>query len=661
MLSGISRRLVSDRRLVVCSLLASTALAAPAYAQAVDGSTTPPTSQVAKETGGGDVIVTAQKRVQRNVDVPISITVNTARDIAVKNIGDLTQLAQKMPNVNGGGSFFAGFTIRGISSASAGSGFPPDVGVNVDEVFMGRDRAFDTVLADVSSVELLRGPQGTLYGKNTIAGVINITTQRPTDQFVAKGDFEYGSLNFVQARATIAGPIIEDKLLVSLTGSYQRRDGYINDPLLHQRLGSLNDGGARIMVVLHPITDLTVELRADGYREQDTAGQNETQSTIRGNILPFPPFNTVGPQNPRDRIVNVNTPPVVERTLYGTSAKVEYVKDDYAFTSITAYRRIESDFDLDQDGGPLDGFDTGQLENVDRFSQEVRITSPAGNRFSWIAGLYYDNETDHDTFHIHVGSGFPTALFGAPFPAVLPSTFSERSDTDALIHSSSIAGFVSVKYDVTSKLKFTGGIRYTSETKHLDYTQEPTQLSPIIAPLHVIFSFAEPIPHTTSNYSGSAPSGEANLSYAFTPDEVGYVRYSRGFKSGGFQSDVISPPFNVAVNGLSFKPEFLNDYEVGFKAVMFDHRLTANLAAFYYDFSNKQEQINTGVSFVVSNAASATSRGAEVELNWTPLPGLDLFANGGYLDAYYNKFPNGGGLGINYNGRRLAGASKYSA
>jgi len=144
---------------------------------------------------------------------------------------------------------------------------------------------------------------------------------------------------------------------------------------------------------------------------------------------------------------------------------------------------------------------------------------------------------------------------------------------------------------------------------------------------------------------------------------VAYARFAHGFKAGGFESDIISPPYNVAVNGLSFKPEFLNDYEVGFKSSFFNHTLSANLAAFYYGFSNKQEEIDTGVSFVVSNAASATSEGGEVELDWLPpmIPGLNLFANGGYVNAYYNSFPNGGGPGINYTGHELAGASRYSS
>ncbi len=299
-------------------------------------------------------------------------------------------------------------------------------------------------------------------------------------------------------------------------------------------------------------------------------------------------------------------------------------------------------------------------EAMRRFSQEFRIASPDDGDFSWLAGAYFDHESDTGVFHIHTGPGFPTFLFGPPFPFLLPPGFSEAAQTNSTINSSSWAGFVSGKYKITDQLTLSGGIRFTHEEKKLNYQQLPTILDPIIAPLHVIYSFALPIPPLTDSYKDDAVSGDANLQYAFTPDQIAYVRYSHGFKAGGFQSDIISPPFSLA-GGLSFQPETLDAYEAGYKSIMFDGALTAHLSVFYYDFSNKQEQVNTGVSFRVSNAASATSKGVELELSWNPIEGLNLFANGGYLDAKYEKFPNGGGVGIDFDGNQLAGASKYSA
>ena len=640
-------------------LLASSAMTAPAGAQSA------PPAAGANEGGIETVYVTAEKRVERNIDVPIAITVNDAEQLKNKNIGDMTELAEKMPNVNGGGTFFTSLTIRGISADSAGGGFPVDVGVNVDEVFMGRDRAFDTVLYDVSNVEVLYGPQGTLYGKNTLAGVINITTNRPGDVWEADGDVRYGNYNYLQVRAATGGPIIDDKLSIRVAGFYQERDGFISDPVLDNKLGSLGQKGGRVMIVAKPLDHLTVELRADIFAEDDTIGQNEVQATLSASTCPIPAmfggcgaiFNSVPPQNPRDRVVDVNTPPMVKRDMWGSSAKAEYDWDGYSAVSITSWRHLTSDFNLDQDGGPLDGFDTGQGVEMKRFSEEFRIASPGDTRFTWIAGAYLDHESDHNLFHIHVGDGFPVSLFGLGLPP-LPVGYSEASTANALINSTSWAGFVSATYKITDQLKLSAGIRYTDDQKKLAYSQLPTQLYAGY-PLDVVYLFAEPIPPLTDQQKDSAPSGDVDLSYSFTPDEVAYVRFARGYKAGGFQSDIISPPFNPA-GGLSFKPEYLNDYEIGLKSQLLDNRLTANLSAYYYDFSNKQEEINTGVSFVVSNAASATSRGLEAQLDWQPIDGFDLFANGGFIDAFYNSFPNGGGLGVPYTGHVLVGASKWS-
>ncbi|MGH6986714.1 MAG: TonB-dependent receptor [Caulobacteraceae bacterium] len=643
--------------------MATSALSVPVAAKAAQNAV-----QAAPQGGVtvGELIVTARKRSERLIDVPISIAVNTAADIKNKNINDLTDLAEKMPNVNGGGTFSAGFTIRGISTASAGSGFPPDVGVNVDGVFMGRDRAFDTALVDVASIDLLYGPQGTLYGKNTIAGVINITTNRPTDQYEAIGDFKYGNYDYAEFRGVLSGPIIDDKLLARASFIDQSRGGFIWDPTLNEHISNLHEYGGRVMIVAKPSDQLTIELRGDVFKEQDSNGVFEVQHSLDGPTCAFYAslglgcnvafYSQVPPQNPTDRIVDDNTPPRSIRTMWGTSAKVDYTTGGYDFVSITAFRLLHSDDEADQDGSNLDGFDTGQSEMMHRFSQEFRITSPATKRLSWILGAYFDDEVDHADEHIRLGDAFPTFLFGPPFPNQLPAGFQEAAASNARISSNSWAVFASGNLRITDKLKLSGGLRYTDEHKTLNFAQQP------ILPVTVgaIFAFAELIPPLTESINNPAVSGDASLSYSFTPDEVAYFRFAHGFKAGGFQSDIISPPQPVS-GGLSFKPEYLNAYEVGFKSVFLNHTLSADLSAFYYDFSNKQEEINTGVSFVVSNAASATSEGVEASLVWQPTRSLQLFANGGYLNAYYNYFPNGGGVGINYTNHILAGASRYSA
>ena len=617
-----------------------------------------------------EIVVTAQKRDQRLIDVPLSVSVVDEEYLTDRTTYYLTDLGEKLPNVISGGPYSASFTIRGITSSSAGSGFAPSMGVNVDEVFMGRDRSFDTGVVDVEQVELLRGPQGTLYGKNTIAGTINVTTKRPTNEFEAIGNVRYGNENLFEARGTLSGPIIEDTLLVRANVFTRQRDGYIRNNTLDKDVNDTDNWGGRIMAVLTPSDRLGVELRADYYEQDENSGVQETFRTADGSLLPFPPFTTVPPQSGSDREVDQDVLTFSFREVKGVSAKLDYDLDAFTITGITAWREQESDQLFDNDGGPLDGFDTGRAEGVQRFSQEIRLTSPAEDRFAWIVGAYYDREVDENAYHISVGSGFPTAILppALGFSVPLPATYREEAVTDNRITSKSWSVFASGTFDISEALTLQAGLRYTDEEKRLFYTQGPTVIA---APPNSVLIGLFSLPFTLAgfpngfrdDYSDTAVSGDVSLSYAFSNDHVAYLRYSRGYKAGGFQSDVISPPFafvpGVAPE-LGFEPETLDAYEVGFKGAWLEGTLLGNLAVFYYDFKDKQEQVNSGVSFLVSNAASATSQGAEVELMWAPMEGLNLFANMGYLDAEYDEFPFGGGPGTDFGGNELAGSAETS-
>ncbi|MBX3705648.1 MAG: TonB-dependent receptor [Pseudomonadales bacterium] len=618
-----------------------------------------------------EIVVTAQKRDQRLIDVPISVSVVDADYLTDRTTYYLTDLGQKLPNVVAGDSFASSFTIRGITSSSAGSGFAPSMGVNVDEVFMGRDRSFDTGVIDVAQVELLRGPQGTLYGKNTIAGTINVTTQRPTNEFEAVGNLRYGNRNLLEARGTLSGPIVEDTFLVRANVFARQRDGYIRNRSLDKDVNDTDNWGGRIMAIWTPAEKLDIELRADYYKQDENGGVSETLRTPDGNILPFPPFSTVPPQNGTDRAVNQDRLGFLYREVKGYSAKIDYDLGGYTLTGITAWREQDSDQLFDNDGGPLDGFDTGRAEAIERFSQEVRLTSPEGDRFSWIVGAYFDHEEDTNDYHISVGPGFPTAILPPVlgFSVPLPPTYREEAVTNNKITSESWSAFVSGTYDLTERLILQAGLRYTDEEKKLFYSQGPTVIA---APPNSVLIGLFSLPFTlagfpngfSDRYEDTAMTGDISLSYAFGNDQVAYLRYARGYKAGGFQSDVISPPFaftpGVAPE-LSFEPETLDAYEVGFKGAWLDGTLLTTVAAFYYDFKDKQEQVNSGVSFLVSNAASAESKGVELELVWaTPVEGLNLFGNIGVLDAQYESFPLGGGPGTDFGGNDLAGAPSVS-
>jgi iron complex outermembrane receptor protein len=605
------------------------------------------------------------------IDVPLSVSTVDEHYLENRTTYYLTDLGQKLPNVVSGSSFAASYTIRGITSSSAGSGFAPSMGVYVDEVFMGRDRSFDTGVVDVAQVELLRGPQGTLYGKNTIAGTINVTTNRPSNEFEAIGNVRYGNRNLIEARGTLSGPIIEDKLLLRGNLFTRQRDGYIDNQTLSKDVNDTDNWGGRLMAVWTPMDQLDIELRGDYYKQDENSGVYETLKTPDGTVLPFPPFTTVPPQNGTDRIVDQDVLGYLYREVYGYSAKVDYDFTDMTLTLITAWREQDSDQLFDNDGGPLDGFDTGRAEGVERFSQEIRLTSSDEGRLAWIIGGYYDHEVDKNDYHIAVGSGFPSAILPPVlgYSVPLPSSYREEAVTNNKITSESWSAFISGRFDLTQRWTLEGGIRFTDENKKLVYSQGPTQLA---APPNTMLIALFSLPFTLvgfpdgfdNKYNDTALSGDLSLSYAFSNNHVVYARYAHGYKAGGFQSDVISPPFEFVPGeppDLTFKPETLDAYEIGFKGTWLDGTLYTSAAAFYYDFKDKQEQVNTGVSFRVSNAAKADSKGVEFEVVWTtPIEGLDLSGNFGYLDAKYDSFPLGGGPGTDFGGNDLAGAPGVS-
>jgi iron complex outermembrane receptor protein len=626
------------RMLLATTAILTAALAAPALAQSNEPTTI------------DELIVTAQKREERVIDVPISLTSISEKKIEDQNLLTITDIAARVPNVLASSSSISpNFNIRGISSQSAFSpGFAPAVGVYVDEVFQGRDRAYNVPLEGIARVEVLRGPQGTLYGKNTIGGTINIVTQKPTDEFKADGSLQYGNLNFNQQTATVSGPIVPGKVFGLVTALHKGRDGYIRNRFRNEDINGYDGWGGRGRVIIEATEMLSFDVQADYY----TQDGSEALQTVSYVPLPFPPFNSLPAPEPNNRIVDLNEDVFAERTVWGGSARADLQLPGMTLTGIIGYREYESDYLDDSDGLQLDEFSVGREENAQISSQELRLTSDGDGRFSWIVGAYFYQEDLYSQNDINLGPQFPSPLFGLP---PLPANFQERALQTAEIEERSWATFGSVTFDVTESLRIQGGLRYTHEDKDLVFSQ----VHPIVTN-GLIFGFALPIPETRDSLSEGEWTGDLSVTYKFTPEHVAYAKFSRGYKAGGFQADVISPPPNTPPATLDFEAEFVNNYEIGYKARWFDGRLSMNSAVFYLDFTNKQERVNTGISYIISNAGEARVYGAEFEFEAVPIEGLSLTANFGLLDAKYTSFENAGGLGVDFDGNRLTGSPRFN-
>lgn len=603
-------------------------------------------AEAVSESGPRVIIVTAQRRVQRDLDVPIAITALGADDVQNITAGFLTDVAFRVPNVQmTPGTNSPSISIRGVSSQSnINAGFPPAVGVYVDEVYQGRDPTFNTILNDIERIEVLRGPQGTLYGKNTIGGAINIITRDPTNDLSFSGDLTYGNFDLLQLRGSVGGAIVPDQLMVRVSAVHRQRDGFIENSFTGQDLNGLNSDGGRIVILSNLSENVRLRLSADYFTEEGTTALETGPATL----APLALFAGIPPQDPTDNIVQLNASEFAERELYGFSGRFDFDLGPVTLTSITAFRIYTSDFNDDSDGLPVDAFEVGREENSDNFSQELRLASNTEGPLNWLLGFYYYEEDTENIRRIRLGEDMPFLLAANLAPFVFPGYMGESALTTSRIEASSYAFFGSLTYDITERFHLSGGLRFTHESKDFTYEQAYTQLYTAGPAGGIIPNFAVAIPRRTEDYSDGRLTGDASLSFDITSDHVIYASYSRGFKAGGFQTDVISPPFDPSED-FGFNPETVDNYEIGFKALLFDRRVRLNVSAFHMDWSNKQEQIFTGLSFLIRNAATAKSTGFEVELTAQLADGLTFDGNLGYLDTRYSSFPGNALDGQNFS------------
>jgi len=640
---------------LLLSLISTLPLVLPAMARAQTApAPASPTQHNSSGTQVAELVVTAEKRDERLIDVAASISVETSKDIQAEHLIAISDLAQEVPNILiSGSSLFPTVTIRGIGSSSGGNpGFAPAAAMYVDGVYQGRERAENLPLCGISQVEVLRGPQGTLYGKNTIAGAINVTTEAPTNTFHASGDAQFGNLDFSQVCATVSGPVVDDTLAVSINGIYRHRDGDILNAFNGKRLDFDNAAGLRGRAIWTPNARLTVDVSADYLHEHDTESDITTDYSVFQVI--GPPYSTAPMFNPNTRTEALNAPESGARDVWGVSGTINYDFGGAKLTSITAGRGYATFYAYDSDGSALNEDRQNTLDDDQQFSQEFRLTSEGDSKFQWILGGYYYHESLHDVFKTFFLPQFPTLLLGLP---ALPANYQDLSVATANVVENSYAAFASGTYNITDKLVLTGGLRWTIDDKTMHFVQLTTEPG---SPFSIGELLLAQIPPRVDSLSESVPTGDASLSYKFTPDQVAYLKFSHGYKAGGFNAFVITNPFNPALS-LAFKPEYLDNFEAGFKGEWLDGRLSFNGDVFYDNYTNKQEIVEDAAlfSFTVLNAAKARTYGAEIEGDAKPLPGLDFTVNLGLLNGKYTSFPSSGAGGQVFTGNKLAGAPNW--
>lgn len=636
------------------ALFAGAAIAAlPTMAQTapVPATQPEPEATIADE----DVVVIARRREERLLDVPIAVSALSQTDLAKLQAVDLSGIQGAIPNVNlvqgRGSSTSANFFIRGIGQPDALQTFDPAVGVYVDGVYLSRIQGALLNLFDVQRVEVLRGPQGTLYGKNTIGGAVNIVTRKPDlADLHASADVTYGAYNQVLLNGYVTAPLVRDVLALSVAGTYDTRDGLVTDPRTGRRFNDRNLWAGRGILRFKPADGFEFTLSGDYTKQRNAATLGyPTAPLLQTSLFPAaaPTLVPAEPYGPYNFRASTSLTPAQGQRLdhwgIGFTAAVD-VTDTLQFVSITGYRKLDPNFFIDIDASQFLLGDVFVGVDQKQFSQELQLKYN-GSRLKGVFGLYYLDESVRSHQEAY-GNDIFTLLGG-------PVTFTRLID-DAQ-NTKSYAAFGQFTYDLTDRLAFTGGLRYTREDRR--YNRFTNTISTLAALNNLQFRFPDnlPAPLNTDNLA-SFDAWTPSFTLSFKPDRdtLLYASANRGFKSGGFNGRANSVnDLTLVVGGVPtivnrFRPETVWTYEAGGKASFADGRVKLSAAAFYSDYSDFQARVgggvvgaaNTGV-FPVINAGKLQIWGFEVEGIVKPARALTLSGSIGYLDAKYLRFDDG--------------------
>ena len=633
-------------RAILLGSAASFAFTAPALAQTAEETTqqaadqppAPEATTAANDEGtdtvGENITVTARRTEERLQDVPAAVSAFNERALDRIQASDPTGLQGAVPNLNivqGRGSSNAmNIYIRGVGQPDALQTFDPAVGVYVDDVYLSRIRGTQLDLLDIERIEVLRGPQGTLYGKNTIGGALKVVTRRPGDTFRANGSIAIGSYNQFEAKGTVSGPIGGGiSLGVSMLKSV--RDGYVEDERNDREYNDKDTTALRGDIAITPSNRLRIDISGD-YAWEDTAmtvGQPLNDLTT----LYTPIFGTILPVGNKESDgynftaqISPGLPNSMKLRHRGISGTVAYdLTDQMTVKSITALRKMDTADYIDIDASVWNSGDVFVDVDQKQFSQELQLLYKA-DRLSGVAGLYYLDE--HILSH--------QEAFGSDLlrPFILP--FLRTIDDD--LRTKSYAAFANGTYEITPTIRLSAGLRYTHEKK--DYDRSTTRF--LNNAFLDVYAFSP-------NDSWDDWSPMASIDWHPTEDIMVYAKASKGFKSGGFNGRA-----NTAAESTIYDPETVWSYEAGVKSRIAD-QLTLNATVFHNDYKDFQARVGsaeldpifgTSPTLSVLNAGKLRIRGAELEAAWTPLQGLLLDSQVGYLDAEYKefddtRFPNG--------------------
>lgn len=579
-----------------------------------------------------ELVVTAQRREQAAQDVGIALSVITADDLAAQGVTNINQLQNATPSLEIEPAFGGGapqFRLRGVGFSDYASNNAPTVGVYVNEVAYPVPIMTQGLIYDVARVEVLRGPQGTLYGRNTTGGAVNIVTNRPTKQLSAGVMGEYSRFDHIRAEGYVSGPLMGDALLGRLSVATEQGGAYQYSRSTGQSLGDADRLAGRLLLAYDNGGPIDALLDVHAARDKSEAiglylFRGFTTRSGRGVFIPadtdrFATDWKISPTLARDANLPLDAKPGVDNETWGTSLNASYDFGPAVLTNIASYDQLIRRQYGDWDSSTSIEADTYFGSKVHVISDELRITSNTDGPLHYVAGIYYSKQELKEQYYSDFLDNFGTY-----------ARVNYRQKVE------SISGFGQAEYEFSEQWKVTGGLRYERETRHLNGFGSA-------------FGGAQALQPTNVSTKMTPWTGKIQLDYKPTDNALFYASASRGAKSGGFttyntgNSSAIQP----------FKPEVLRAYEVGMKTDVIPE-LQVNASVFYYDYKNQQvlSTVFTANGLVgrFANVPKSEIWGYEVELVLRPTPAFMITQNVGYKKGEYKEF-----FEVDAGASRLAG------
>lgn len=633
---------------LIATLMATCAI--PAYAQEAEA----PAGEDADTGAIGDIVVTAERRASNLQETPLAVTALSGETLQSAGVAVINDLAGAVPNLTSTtgpqGSADANFFVRGVGQFDFIITNDPGVGLYVDGVYLGRTVGAMLDSGDIERVEVLRGPQGTLFGRNTLGGAINIVSRQPDPgAFSGSASVLYGSRDRIELTGSINTPIGEDSAL-RVSGFFRQQDGFARNAVTGDLFGATDRYGGRAQLRLGLTSNLTVDLSADYSLDRSNPAPSVTRAIVPAPFFPPAALNDVFDPDDFYRVFASNSPEARNET-FGFSGTVTLELGNATLKSITAYRELDSFSTADPDGTRFRLYDQDVTTKQNQFSQELQIAGDAlGGDLNYLLGAYYFAEDASQVLDLCFA---PISDPGAaPFAACNTWTQGNEQETR------SYAVFGQARYEVLDGLSFTLGGRYTWDEKDIvsnqffDFRPQAVGpgavfgfgLPPALLGQRIVLPIVTNLPDSVS-FEEFTP--KLGVEYKVNDDAFLFASYSKGFRAGGFNGRLILPQASVP----TYDPDTNDTYEFGFKTDWLDRRLRVNGTLFYSQYKDIQQTIvDPQVQFRVANAGDAVLKGFELETVIVPVDGFRIDAAVGYTDSEFENVPAAVGP---INGNRL--------